>query len=116
MAERNNYIPTNPNLNNNNEPGNEPRTNRPYVRYHLPEESAAPRQQTGPIPQRPDYNLARAHNPETTQPHPSRNGTTKDSETKEVMHGVLTAFSPSSLLSLLNIQKATGNLRLRSGR
>lgn len=116
MAERNNYIPTNPNLNN-NEPGNEPRTNRPYVRYHLPEENAAPQQkQTGPIPQRTDYNLARAYNPETTQPHASRNGVTKEPEAKEVMRGVLTAFSPSSLLSLLNIQKATGNLRLRSGK
>lgn len=118
MAERNNYFPTNPNLNNNNnnEACNEPRTNRPFARYNLPEEEAAHHLGAEATTPRPNYNLPRNRNPEATQPNPYKNGANREPSAKEVMRGVLNAFSPSSLLSLLNIQKATGNLRLRSGK
>ncbi len=118
MTERNNYIPTNSNLLNptgSNGAGEEPHTNRPYVRYNTSEPGPANQPDPKSQPPRPLYNPTNSSN--RTEPLTNsarKNGANSEKIAQEVLHGALTAFSPSSLLSLLNIQKATGNLRLRN--
>lgn len=118
MAERNNNLPTSPGLisANNYTNSNEPRTNRLFGRSHPPAENPVARGEATP---RPAYNNPTPP-PRNTQPVPPlsqpRNGLNAQPGIEEVLQGRLQAFSPSSLLSLLNIQKTTGRLRLRNGK
>src|SRR5690349_4425844 len=109
MAERNNYITTSPNLvsASPSNSANEPRTNRLFGRSHPPAENPAARTEATPRPTQ--ANPTPAPSPRQTQPVPPltapRNGTNLQPGVEEVLNGKLQAFSPSSLLSLLNIQK-----------
>jgi hypothetical protein len=113
MVERNNYFPSN----STNNPGavakEETPSNRPFARYNGPQDNGGQRPMTEPLSPRPT-----PPNPavQTAPLSPPKNGTGREPEGKEVMRGVLGAFSPSSLLSLLNIQKSSGRLWLRSGK
>lgn len=83
---------------------------------------------TDPLPEAPTFPFARRNQTNNTLSNkpaappaapeiPSRVGTGKLPGTPEqrVLSGKLTAFSPSSLLSLLNIQKQSGYLHLSNG-
>jgi len=125
MAERNNYFPTNPNspvadnstsiggTNFSSKPDAEESSSNP-LHSQPNSDNLTPR----PATDEPSSNPAQNRN--RTEPlHPSlrRNGNTENSPTsQEVLRGSLLAFSPSSLLSLLNIQKSTGTIRLRNAR
>jgi hypothetical protein len=120
MAERNNYIPTNPNIQPINSGGTndltgEARISRPYTRHNTSGDNSTSRLDSDSQAPRSNYN-SRASRTEPLSATLYKNGVEQEPTIQEVLHGSLRAFSPSSLLSLLNIQKANGHLRMRSNK
>jgi Domain of unknown function (DUF4388) len=72
---------------------------------------------TEPLPEAPNISYARRGQTAPVSANDPRLGTGKLNSSPEnrVLSGKLAAFSPSSLLSLLNIQKQTGYLHLTNG-
>ncbi len=105
MSDRNNHFQGNPNTNGTTG-AVDPRTNRP---------SSHPAQADGGFDSRLFPNEERGR---MTEPLPPalRNVQLPEATGQEVLRGTLGAFSPSSLLSLLNIQKSTGYLRVRNAK
>ncbi|MEI6043088.1 MAG: DUF4388 domain-containing protein [Chloroflexota bacterium] len=120
MAERNNYIPTNPNIQPTNSGGTndltgEAQNSRSYLRHNTSGDNSTSRLNSEGQAPHSNYSL-RTSRTEPLSAALSKNGVEQEPTIQEVLHGSLRAFSPSSLLSLLNIQKATGHLRMRSNK